>query len=304
MTRMTRRRALFIGAAAALSLSAGRATQAAEATWRGVALGADAQIRLRHVDATDAAPVFAAVEAELARLESIFSLYRSDSALARLNRDGALDNPPAEMLELLSIAGAAHAETDGLFDPTVQPLFQLYAEAGAAGRKVAPDHLSGALALVGFDAVTITAARVHLTRPGMAMTLNGIAQGYITDRIAAVLRAQGLRDILVDMGEIAAIGDGPARGGWRVALANGGPVLTLSDAAVATSAPLGTTLDPEGRVGHILHPQQGWTRMEQRQVSVVAESAALADALSTAGTLMTGERLRVLERADRRIFTL
>jgi thiamine biosynthesis lipoprotein len=296
---VTRRRALFIGAAALVPVL-GRAAQAQEAFWQGNALGAHAEIRLRHLSQPEAAPIFAAIEDELDRLEAIFSLYREDSALSRLNRDGQLDAPPPELLEVLSLAASVHAETGGLFDPTVQPLFRLYAEAGIAGRTVAPEALAETLTRVGFAGVAVDPEAVRFARSGMGLTLNGIAQGYITDRIAALLRVQGLADTLVDIGEIAALGAGPSGRGWRVAI-DGGPVLTLTDQAIATSAPLGTTLDAVGRVGHILHPLEGWVPPVQTRVSVIETSAARADALSTACALMPTETLSSLARPGRQI---
>lgn len=299
--RLTRRRALFIGAAAAASASLGTVARAATAEWQGSALGAHARISLRHLGQPEAAPVFAAIEAELRRLEAIFSLYRTDSAISALNRDGRLVAPPPEMLDILTLAASVHAETGGLFDPTVQPLFRLYAE--GAGM-VAPEALEEALPKIGFDALRFDAAGIDFLRPGMGLTLNGIAQGHVTDRIAALLRAEGFRDVLVDIGEIAASGDGPSGSGWRVQIADGGPVLELSDRAIATSAALGTVLDQAGKVGHILHPRKGWIAPEHRQVSVVDETAARADALSTAAVLMPAADLRALETGGRRIFAL
>lgn len=88
--------------------------------------------------------------------------------------------------------------------------------------------------------------------PGMALTLNGIAQGYIGDRVAALLEAEGLTDILIDTGEHRALGQMPGGGGWPARLAQGGAA--LRNRALATSAPLGTVFDSEGRFGHILDP--------------------------------------------------
>ena len=301
MTRLTRRRALFIGAAATASFGLGRVAKAATADWQGNALGAHASISLRHLSQSEAAPVFAAVEAELARLESIFSLYRADSAISALNRDGRLAAPPPELLEILTLASTTHAATGGLFDPTVQPLFRLYAE--AAGQ-VDPAALQHTLTLVGFERLGFDAGEVRFARPGMCLTLNGIAQGHITDRIAALLRGKGFRDVLVDIGEIAALGIGPDGKGWRVQIAGGGPVVNVSDRAIATSAALGTVLDRDGRVGHILHPRKGWIAPQHRQVSVIDATAASADALSTAAVLMPARDLAALETGGRRIIAL
>lgn len=259
--------------------------------WRGTAMGSAATIALSHPDAPALA---AAAVAEIARLEGVFSLYRQDSALARLNRDGALAAAPPELLDCLSLAGAAHRATDGLFDPTVGPLWTLYAERHSAGTAPTAAEIAAVRARTGWDGVALRENGVRLA-PGMALTLNGIAQGYVADRVADLLAARGLRDVLVDTGEIRALGGAPQGGGtgtdgvtgdWPVTLASGGR-LGLRDRALASSAPLGTTFDQEGRVGHIIDPRDGRTAPARWvQISVSAPSAAMADALSTAGCLM------------------
>lgn len=275
-----RRRFLQISAAAMALASPARAAPVYR--WQGVALGARATIRLTHPDAkaiTDRAA------AEISRLEDIFSLYRADSALSVLNRQGSLDAPPFELLECLSLAGSVHHASGQRFDPTVQPLWQAHAQAAVEGRSITARERAAALALTGWQGVELTPHRITL-RPGMALTLNGIAQGYVADRVASLLGAEGLTDILIDTGELRALGGDPQGGAWPVTLAPSGAALPLRDRALATSAPRGTLLDAAGRVGHIIDPATGspsaapWTG-----VSVTAPSAALADALSTAACL-------------------
>ena len=253
--------------------------------WVGQALGARASIRLDHPDAK---AIAARVTTEIERLENILSLYRADSALSRLNRDSHLDAPPFELLDCLGIAGAVHAASEGRFDPTVQRLWSLWAEAAVAG--TIPDQvaLDEVRALTGWEGVQLSPAAITL-RPGMTLTLNGIGQGYVADRIAALLTAEGLTDIFIDTGEFRALGDQPGGGPWPVTLESG-PRITLSDRSLATSAPLGTTFDAAGMLGHILDPRAGrpvagpW-----RAVSISAEDAAVADGLSTAACLCATE---------------
>lgn len=298
---VTRRRALFIGAAlvagAAIpsALLAPRAFAAKPVRWSGQALGAHAEIELLGASEAEARPVLAAVEAEIARLEGIFSLYRQDSALSSLNRDGTLADPPPELLEVLALSRAVNRQTGGLFDPTVQPLFAFHAEwFRTARRRHMPDahELAPALARVGLDKVAFDDTRIAFARSGMALTLNGIAQGYITDRIAALLRSRGYGNMLLDIGEIQAVGKGRNGAGWEVGIRSNadGPELaerlTLTDQAVATSMMLGTTFDNQGRAGHILHPKKGLTRHYHPRASVIHSSAAFADAMSTAVVLM------------------
>lgn len=283
MTSLSRRRFLAITAACATLPTVARAAPVAH--WRGVALGAPASLQLVGLNDSQAAPVFAALEAELDRLENIYSLYRTESQLSRLNRDGVLLEPAPELLQVLTQCAALHNATDGVFDPTVQPLWMALAT-GAPHADV-----EQARALVGWGGVSISSNAIRLSHPGRAaLTLNGIAQGAVTDRIAALLRTQGLTDVLVDMGEVAAMG-GRADGlDWRVGLASPDGVvrrLKLRDRAVATSAPEATQL--AGSHDHILGPSG--QPVQHRTVSVSAPNAALADGLSTALCLLPEGRI-------------
>jgi len=270
---LSRRRFLTIASAACLSAAAGRAAPA-PFRWQGVALGAKAQIVLDHPQAERIARD---ALAEIARLERVFSLHRPDSELARLNRDGRLDAPSFALLDCLALARRVHGLTGGRFDPTVQPLWAALAEAGARGEAPDPARLARARAALGFGRVRFDAAAVRLD-PGQALTLNGVAQGWIADAAAARMRAAGVADVLVDAGEIVALGRAPDGGAWPARLAGEAQALRLSDRALAASATLGTRL--AGAAGHILDPHGA--QRPPRQVSVSAPRAALADALSTA----------------------
>lgn len=281
---LTRRRFLAISAALAVA-SPARATPIHQ--WRGVALGADASITLAH---DDAEAIIARALLEIARLERVFSLHDSASALVRLNAQGRLDAPPFELLECLGLAGAVNAATGGLFDPTIQPLWALHAEHHAAGRAPDAAEIAAVMGRVGWRHLRLDAAAIEM-RPGMAISLNGIAQGYIADKVANLLRAEGLRDVLVNTGEFVALGGHPQGGAWNVSLNDGQRVipdaLRLQDGALSSSSPHTITFDAAGTASHILDPRSGapapalW-----RLISITAPHAALADALSTACCLM------------------
>ncbi len=271
---LTRRRFLAISAALAPAMGLARTPLHVET---GRALGAKVTLRLDHPDA----PRLAALAlAEIGRLERVFSLYLADSALVRLNRKGRLDDPPFELLECLGLAKTVHAASHGLFDPTVQPLWRAEALAREAGEVLAVADREAARALIGCASVSLAPEAITL-RPGMALTLNGIAQGYIADRVAALLAENGLTRALIDTGEMVALPDGT----WPVAVPLGGPV-GLQNRALATSAPLGMTFGGDGRSSHILDPRTGRPVISRWQsVSISAPRAALADALSTAACL-------------------
>lgn len=278
---MNRRRFLAITAAA---IVAPRAVPAA--VWQGNGFGAALSLRLENADPARARRVFRRVEAEIRVIEETASLFR-DSSLTRLNRDGRLHHPPAPLVALLALAGEVHRATGGLFDPTVQPLWQAIATAG---------DTRAAAATIGFDRITVDEDEIRLAR-GQALTLNGIAQGWAADRIAAILRTAGFGQALVDMGEIVALGRRADGRDWQAAIA--GPAgdrlaqVGLRDRALATSSPRGTVIGAGNP--HILGPR-GEVALWQT-VSVTAPSAAVADALSTAFCLMPESAIRAALRA-------
>jgi thiamine biosynthesis lipoprotein len=290
---VNRRRFIGIAAAAAgLGLMRGARAEPAVHYWHGAALGADACITLHHPDEAAARRLIAAALAEVRRLEGVFSLYRADSALTTLNRHGVLDAPPPELVRLLAESRRFGDITDGGFDVTVQPLWDLYAGhfAGAAPDPTGPPGaaLERARALIDYRALTVGAERVALARPDMAVTLNGIAQGFITDAVAELLRDAGLESVLVELGETRAVGRHPTGRPWRVGLADPADrdvivqEIAVTGRAVATSAGAATRFEPSGRHHHLFDPRTGRSAQTARAVTVVAPRATTADALSTA----------------------
>ncbi|QIE43623.1 FAD:protein FMN transferase (plasmid) [Rhodobacteraceae bacterium SC52] len=258
----TRRRFLAIAASFAAVPVAARASTPA---WTGIALGAEASITLDG-PASRTKPALDDAIAALRQTEQMFSLFDPASDLVRLNQTGVLSRPPDEMLNILALADQVHRASGGRFDPTVQPLWQALAQ----GRD--PSH---AATLIGWDRVERTRAAIRLGDE-QALTLNGIAQGFATDRVQAVLRRHGFGHTLVNIGEFAADG-----GPWRLGIADPeqGIVLTrsLTNGAMATSSPGALRL---GGHGHILDPKGHAAHWST--VTVQAQSAALADAASTA----------------------
>lgn len=301
---ISRRRFVSIvaGFAASASAGAGRAAAIPEVSvWRGTAMGAMASLTLVHPDRRAARRLIDASVEEVERLEAVFSLYRPDSALSRLNADGELASPPSELVELLSFALSLSHGSGGAFDPTVQPLYRLYADhfaaTGADPKGPTSSAIARTLRSVDFRAVDVRSDRIRLGRPGMALTLNGVAQGFITDRVADLLRAAGFDDVLVDLGEARALGQRPGGGAWRAALADprqperGLFELPLGDTAgawpaLATSAGYGTRFGPDPRIHHLFDPHTGRSSNRYLSVSVAAPRATLADGLSTALSML------------------
>jgi FAD:protein FMN transferase len=306
----TRRRFIGITAAAAgLSLLPFRGAAPAEgavATWRGVALGAAGSLQIHHHDRAIAEELAQRSIAELRRLERLFSLYREDSALVDLNRRGVLEAPAAELVELIGEAQRYGALTGGAFDPTIQPLWTLYADhfskSDAASDGPPAAGVKAALAKVGHERVLVSRDRIALAH-GMALTLNGIAQGYITDRVVELLRAGGIEHSLVDMGESRAIGSHPDGRPWEAGISDPDnptrivETVSLVDQAAATSGGYGFRFDAQGRFNHLLDPKTGESAKRYKSVTVVMPTATAADALSTAFSLLPAESIgKVLKK--------
>jgi thiamine biosynthesis lipoprotein len=111
------------GAALGMAALPGGASAAALRSWRGTALGADAGLSLYHPDRGESDRIIAACVAEIRRLESIFSLFDPTSDVSRLNSEGVIDEPPGELMSLLTESQRLGALTGGAFDVTVQPLW-------------------------------------------------------------------------------------------------------------------------------------------------------------------------------------
>ncbi len=286
---INRRRAITILAGAATLPFVGRVTNATAKQWQGIALGAEAQIRVEHPDADR---LIARSIDEIHRLENIFRLYLADSQLSRLNRTGRLNNPAFELVELLSICSGIHTRTRGTFDPTVQHLWALYAQEYSNGGSPSGSQIANALTMTGWHRVRFSPQEITFKRTGVMMTLNGIAQGYIADRVAAILRLEGVKNVLVNTGEIMALGHPADAEFWPVNLGDSnGKQVHLRNKAVATSVPLGTTFDGPNDAGHILDPRTGKPGGKWAQVSVIGASAAMVDGLSTGFCLMDASEI-------------
>lgn len=306
---MPARRRLLAGAAGTLALAAlggaglmhlARTRGLIGARRAGLAFGTTVSLTLA---GPDAAALDAALHdgfAEIRAVERIASLFRADSALARLNREGRLDDPDPHLTALLRFALDLAAESGGAFDPTVQPLWRAWAEATARGGRPTPEALAEAGALVDWRTIRVEDESVRLLRPGVQVTLNGIAQGYAADRVLAAVARRGVAHAFIDTGEIAAAGRKPDGTHWRLGIAD--PRVPHALAATvdpfagfaATSGDYATAFTPDLRHHHIFDPATHASPPDLASVTVFAPSGLLADGLSTAAMVLGEARARAL----------
>ena len=295
--RLTRRRALRVIAGIAsvpVTIAAVRATapKGQFYGWQGEVLGAWSELTLWHADAELAQRMILRVRREIERLERIFSLYRPDSEISRLNETGRLLKPSPELRGLVEESQRLGALSGGAFDISVQPLWRLY-EAHFWSRSDVQTHIAArardvAGSLVDFRRIDAGAAAIGFLRPGMAITLNSIAQGYVTDVIADMLRNEGFASAVVDLGEFRTLGRHPDGRPWRLGIRDhSGPdrvdgMVELEDMALAVSGGYGTTFEPSGHFHHIFDPRTGASANNLIDVAVIGPRATAADGLATA----------------------
>ena len=270
-------------------------------------MGTLVTISALHPDADAARAMVAATFDEIERLESLLSRHRAGTPVWWLNETGVVRSPPREVLEVVQKGLDYSTLSGGAFDMTVAPLLNLYnasfSETGAAPPRA---EIRRALALVGFQHVQVSEGEIAFGKAGMAVTLDGIAKGYIVDQAVEVLKTRGATSVLVNAGgDIASAGESFGGDPWRIGLqdprvADGSlGVLGLRGESVATSGDYVHYLTPDMSLHHILDPRTGLSPEHTSGVSVVAPSAMAADALSTA-TLVLGPRegMELLDRLD------
>jgi thiamine biosynthesis lipoprotein len=306
---LTRRRVIRIMAAAVglpLTIAAVRATAppARMFHWQGEVLDALSELTLWHTDAALCRRTILKVEAEIARYERIFSLYRPDSEISRLNAAGELRRPAPELRALIEEGQRFGVVSAGAFDISVQPLWQLYAAHFWSHAQIVPDIVARAREvarqLVDFRRIETGAGRIVFTREGMGITLNSIAQGFITDAIADMLRNDGFESAVVDLGEYRALGAHPDGHPWRIGIRDAlaasevDRVIELDDMALAVSGGYGTTFEPTGRFHHIFDPQTGASANALADAAVIGPRATAANALAVAICVVGEARARAL----------
>ncbi len=271
----------FTAGVAGLGLAA-RGPRLAEAHDTRYLMGTLVSLAVVGPDAAAAQAALEAAYAEMAAQIAIFDYRTPTAALARLNAEGQLANPPAELVAVLQQALDLSARTHGAFDVTVLPGL-LAARAGDVA----------ALPAAGYRQVRLTADRIDFLAPGLQITLDALAKGWIIDRAVAILTAHGFGHTLVEAGgDLMARGYNARAGAWQVGLRHPRQpglfaTLEVTGGALATSGDYQQTFEADYSRHHILDPRTGRSPRAFASVSVLAPTATQADALATALMVLT-----------------
>lgn len=232
---------------------------------------------------------------EMDRLVGMMNRFDQASALSQLNTNGILKDAPVELIDVINSAFYYNRLSKGAFEITVKPVIDLYMEKRSGGAEVYPteDDVERLLPLIGTDKVEIRNRLIMLKESGMGITLDGIAKGYIVDRIAAVLNRYSISNYIITAGgEIRTRGAKADNMPWSVAIQdprkrNQYPdIIPMKDGSISTSGNYEVFFDKEKTLHHIVDPKTGHSPPLTESVSVIARTNTAADALTKPVFLM------------------
>jgi thiamine biosynthesis lipoprotein len=249
--------------------------------------------------ATEALDLIDALEAQL-------SVYRSDSEVSRLNERAAQEAVVVEerLFALFQLARRISTETGNAFDVTAGPLIKAWGFYCRRGRVPGPATRQAALQCVGMRHVELIPERlsVRYLRPGVEINLGSIGKGYALDQAAEVLRGRGAPSALLHGGASSVLGLGSQPGdrrGWPIKIQHPWRgdtslgTIYVRDRALGTSAATFQHFEYNKRkLGHLLDPRSGWPAEGMASVTVLAATAAEADALATAFYVLGVDKAR------------
>lgn len=243
------------------------------------------------------------IESVFDETNRIYNKWNPASELSRLNglKAGERANVSPELSALLSLTNRVVRATEGRFDPTIEPLQQLWKLHLEAHTVPDPAQLDAIKGTIGWDRVHFAEGVFWKDDDRISLDLGGIAKGYCVDLLVERIVAAGYPNVLVEWGgEMRAAGGHPDQRPWRIYIThledtdpdNAVAHLDLVDQAIATSGDYLQQWDVGGKVYyHIFDPKATAplvaTAVSICSVSVVAPTCALADALATAGMMFS-----------------
>lgn len=250
-----------------------------------------------------------AAEAEINRLDALWSIGSSGSEVSRLNADGG-GEISQETLTILKEALEIYRITDGAFDITIYPLMKQWGFYSGEYRVLNDAELSELIRLAGSDKLILRGSRSTLG-PGMGIDFGGIAKGYASDKAAEILSQNGVTSALISLGgNVQVLGAKPDGTPWRIAIRNPKDelvpigIVNVTDKAVITSGGYERYFEKDGKTyHHILDPKTGKPAQSGLlSVTIVCNRGMIADGLSTALFVMGKEKALEFWRAHTDLF--
>jgi len=237
---------------------------------------------------------------EISRLEQIFSSYRNDSDVARINAAAgkALVDIRPETVEVMKKALFVAALTDGAFNPAVGALGKVWGPSGERGEVPPEAEIKKLLPYVDFRGITLEEhdKKAGLKKEGMAINLGGVAKGYIVEKATVALKKAGVTRAIIHAGGDMAVFQKDTETPFTIGIQHPREKRLLAEAfvyngAIATSGDYERFFIKDGvRYHHILDPRTGFPARGAQGVTLIAKDPTVADALSTAVFVMGPEK--------------
>ncbi len=274
-------------------------------------MGTEISILVTRADREPAIAAIGEAFEEMRRIELKVSSWLDDTVITAINRSAGVDaiKVDDEVMGLLVRAKEVHGLTERRFDVTFRAAEGLWDFRKQPVKVPAKAEIDRVMKLVDSDALVLDRAGMtaFLKHPGMSIGLGAIAKGYAVDRAARVLRDRGIRHFVVNAGGDLYSAGRPTRATrWEVmvkhprndqrALAK----IPVQNRAVATSGDYERFFEHDGvRYSHILDPTTGYPASDCQSVTLLAETAADADAFATGVFVLGPTRgLALVERLE------
>jgi FAD:protein FMN transferase len=224
---------------------------------------------------------------EIKEIESELNVYSENSELSKLNKNKVIESPSDDLKRNIARSLCYSNLSDGAFDITVQPILELFKK--SFSEKNSPpsgEMISKELKKVDYRKVIIKGNEIKIG-DDQSITLGGIAKGYAVEKAVEILKNYKITMALVDAsGNMRALGKKP-EGVWNIAIRDPRDshgyvtIIPLNNNAVSTSGDYERYLDEKKQYHHIINPKTGYSATELSSVTIVADNAFDADALST-----------------------
>lgn len=282
-------------------------TETARLVLNGATMGTRWALTLHPEPGFDPAPLRAACQAEVDRIDAQMSTWKPDSDLMRFNAapPGEWRDLPPELMEVLQEALFIGRESGGAFEIAMGDAVRAWGFGPVPADEAAIRAAMAKPRRPSFEVLDLDPAQGRARKHAeMSLDLCGIAKGYGVDRLIAAARAAGITCALAAIdGELRAIGKPPGDRGWAVALERPDfghraihAMFELTDLAIATSGDYRHWVRVGDRhLAHTMDPARGAPLIGgPASVTVLAGSCIRADALASACMVLGESRGRAL----------
>ncbi len=250
--------------------------------------------------------------AEVKRIETSYSRYRTDSIVSKINAaaGGKEVECDEETCSLLDFAQTLYVSSEGLFDITAGILRRAW---DFKQPRIPPDYeLAQLCQRIGWSKVEREGNKLRLPQTGMEIDFGGFGKEYAADRAAAILQVAGIRHAYVNLGgDIRALGPKPDGTPWIMGIQDPRhkdrivASIPMHEGALATSGDYEKFFELDGqRYCQILNPHTGWPVRNWRSVSVLAPLTSLAGSCTTVAMLKEADGLGYLDAAGVRYLAI